>query len=261
MATLDAVLQGLQGALNKNPAVIEANQVPDAEEAPEMWAVLWVGRSTIPGLVDEIDGERKRDVDHKKSKGSSRDLLIDQGMEPSEVTITIRTVTAQEWRDLYYFAKDNLNPDDRPLSRANVVDVFHPRLYVRGIKQGYFFAADVPKPTHKGGIYPMLHTFRMKVVGPKTQISANSSSSKPAKKGTWDKPTDPSHQIAGGNKPGVGWLTTDPNLLPGVQNQSKAPPLVEKPVLYTPAQISKISKAGDPTAQFLERLNTQAVPK
>jgi len=32
-------------------------------------------------------------------------------------------------------------------------------------------------------------------------------------------------------------------------------------VLYTPAQISKISKAGDPTAQFLERLNTQAVPK
>jgi hypothetical protein len=59
-------------------------------------------------------------------------------MEPSEVTITIRTVTAQEWRDLYYFAKDNLNPDDRPLSRANVVDVFHPRLYVRGIKQGTF---------------------------------------------------------------------------------------------------------------------------
>lgn len=242
-------------------ATLEARNIPSPEEAPEMWATFWIGRTTIPGLVEEIDGERKRDVDHKKSKGSSRDLLLDQGMEPSEISITIKTHTDEMWRELYFFAKEHLNPDDRPLSRANVEDVFHPQLYVRGIKQGYFYAADIPKPTHKGGIYPMMHTFRMKVIGPKTQIGANSTSSKPAKKPNWNKPTDPSHQIAGGKAPGIGWLTTDPALLPGVQSQSVPPPLVQKPVLYTPAQVSKIGAAGDRTALFVDGVVLNGVPK
>jgi len=147
---------------------------------------------------------------------------------------------------------------ERALSRLNIVDVFHPQLYARNIKQGYFYAAPLPQPTDPNGIRPYISEFKFKIVGPKTQISANSTSSKP-KVTPRPKPTEPLYQAEGATS-WVGLMSTSPQILPGVDNQSRVRPPNQAPVLYTPAETSKLAKAGDPTAAFVNSLTVGKAP-
>ena len=62
--------------------------------------------------------------------------------------MTIRTNDATTFRSLYDFYVQYMSPD-RPLSRQNVVPVYHPQLYARGIAQGYFYDSPLPKPTRE----------------------------------------------------------------------------------------------------------------
>ena len=238
-------------------AQITANELPTAEEEPLTWNLLWVAGLPVPGICLPIEGERKRDVEHKKSKGTSRDILIDQGLEPSECTVRIRTNTAQDFRSLYDFYLKYMSPE-RALSLLNIVDVFHPQLYSRNIKQGYFYASPLPQPTDAKGIRPYISEFKFKIVGPKTQISANSTSSKP-KVSPWPKPTDPLYQAKGATT-WVGLISTADQILPGVDNQSRVRPANQAPILYTPAETSKLARAGDPTAAFVNSLTVGKAP-
>jgi len=238
-------------------AEITVNELPTSEEDPTTWNLLWVAGLPVPGTCLPIEGERKRDVEHKKSKGTTRDILIDQGLEPTECTVRIRTTDAATFRSLHDFYLKYMSPE-RTLSRLNVVDVFHPQLYARGIKQGYFYAAPLPQPTDPNGIRPYVSEFKFKIVGPKTQISANSTSSKP-KVTAWPKPTDPLYQAKGATT-WVGLMTTSPQILPGVDNQSRVRPINQAPVFYSPADTAKLAKAGDPTAEFVNSLTVGRAP-
>lgn len=243
-------------------ASITVSELPTADEDPEAWNVLWVAGLPVPGICLPLEGERKRDVEHKKSKGSSRDILLDQGLEPSEVTVRIRTTSGPQFRDLYDFYVRYMAPD-RALSRLNVVTVSHPALYARGVKQGYFFSAPLPKPTSETGIRPLISEFRFKIVGPKTQISGASGSSKPKQQSKIGGPTDPNFQSGVNSRlqgiastlGAVGFLPGAPALLlPGVSAESKPRPPDQPVEILTPAQLQKVSDAGDSTANFVSGL-------
>lgn len=239
-------------------AEITANELPTAEEDPTTWNLLWVAGLPVPGTCLPIEGERKRDVEHKKSKGTTRDILIDQGLEPTECTIKIRTTDATTFRSLHDFYLKYMSPE-RALTRLNIVDVFHPQLYARNIKQGYFYAAPLPQPTDPNGIRPYISEFRFKIVGPKTQISANATSSKPKVAVKVGGPTDPAFKAKGATA-WVGLISTSEQILPGVDNQSRVRPPTQAPVLYSPADVTKLAKAGDPTAAFVNSLTVAKAP-
>lgn len=240
---------------------ITVSELPTADEDPESWNVIWIAGLPCPGICLPIDGERRRSVDHTKSKSSSRDILIDQGLEPTECTIRIRTTSGTVFRDLYNFYLQYMAPD-RALTRLNVVSVSHPQLYARGIKQGYFYAAPLPKPTSDTGIRPYIHEFKFKVVGPKTQISANSGSSKPKQSNTIGGPTDPNFKARTGIGAAVTAIGNAAKLLPGVSLFTSGTPRPpdQKAEMLTPADTQKVANAGDSTAKFVSNLFGSAAP-
>lgn len=235
---------------------ITVGELPTAQEDPESWNVLWIAGLPVPGVCLPIDAEMKRSVDHKKGKGSSKDTLVDNGMDLSEGEVTIRTTDSSTFRDLYDFYLKYMAPD-RAHTRRNVVPISHPQLYSRGIKQVYFYAAPVPKPTSDTGIRPYLHKFRFKIIGPKTQISSGSGSAKPKQSGLVAGPTDPNFKAKG--KP-VGLMSTSPALLPGVSSGTKPQPPAQPAVAMTPAEQGKLAGAGDPTAKFTMGITQGAAP-
>ncbi len=243
---------------------VSVGELPTAEEEWEAWNVFWVANLPVPGQCIEVDGERRRDVEHKKSKGSSRDILIDQGLEPSDCTVKIRTTDGQTFRALYDFYLRYMDPE-RALTRLNVVPVSHPQCYARGIKMGYFYAAPVPKPTSNEGIRPYIHTFRFKIVGPKTQISGSGGSIKPQQLNKPVAANGPLFRVPGyiAQAGAVLALSATPGLLPGVSlvaasNLAGAtpptPPAAQPAVVLTPAQIQKLANADDATAKFITGL-------
>lgn len=242
-------------------AEITTKDLPTAEENPEAWNILWVANRPVPGTCLPIEGERLRDVEHKKSKGSTRDILVDQGMQPTECTIKIRTYDATTFRSLYDFYQLYMSPD-RPLSRQTVVPVWHPQLYARGITLGYFYSAPLPQPTEQGGIRPYISTFKFKIVGPKTQINDSSTSSKPKQANTtWYKPTENLYQAKDAYE-WVALMSSEKQILPGVftsSNQSLRPQ-DQQFKLYTPADVQKKASAGDKTADFINMLSKNSTP-
>ena len=59
----------------------------------------------------------------------------------------------------------------------------------------------------------------------------------------------------------VGIITPAQSLLPGVQTQSRARPTNQALTLYPPTELEKIARAGDPTAQFVGRIMSEAAPR
>lgn len=244
-------------------ADITISQLPVAEEDPESWNVIWIAGLPCPGICLPIDGERRRAVDHKKSKGSSRDLLLDQGLEPTECTVKIKTTDGTTFRSLYDFYLKYMDPE-RALSKLNVVAISHPQLYARGIKQGYFFSAPLPKPTADTGDRPYIHEFRFKIVGPKTQISAGSGSSKPKQAPTKKLgPTDQLFLDTSGADRAVAFFSILGQQGTGTFGNVSAPPgrpANQSPVIYSPLQQKAIADTGDPTARFAVGQFTRAAP-
>lgn len=239
---------------------ITVGDIDSPEDDPIAYNIIWIADRLCPGFCLPPEGENKRDVEHKKSKGSSRDLLLDQGKVPTEGVINIRTTTTEQLRDLQAFYTKYLDPD-RALTKLNVVNIAHPQYAARNITRGYFFAAPVWQPTQPGGICPLIHEFRFKVVGPKTQISSASQGSSKPKAVTIGGPTDPNFKPRGGTQNAVGIITPAQSLLPGVQTQSKARPTNQAITLYPPTELEKIARAGDPTAQFVGRIMSEAAPR
>lgn len=247
--------------------VISDTDLRTADEDPELWNVLWVANRPVPGICLPLEGERKRDTKHTKAKGSSRDILTDNGLEPSECTVRIKTVNGEVYRALYEFYLAYMDPD-RSLSRRAIVPVSNPQLYVRGIKLAYFFAAPLPAPSSETGVRPMIHEFRFNIVGPNTQISSGGSkSTKPKIQTPVGGPTDPNFRASRGSG-AVGSLIAGAkslaNFIPGFGDQvNQGPPAsaaLAPGTILTPAQIQLQASAGDPTAKFVVDLFQGAAP-
>lgn len=252
---------------------ITVGELPSPEEDPIMWAVVFIAGLPCPGqyLCDQSEGARERDTQHRKSKGSSRDILIDQGLTPTVQKIRIRTTNPQDFRSLYDFYLKYMDPD-RPLTRLNLVEVSHPQLYSRGIKQGYFKRATLPKPSKGGGIYPFISEFDFNVTNPKTQIQGSGGATVP--KSTVGPQKTPFRWTQVGTIIEAQQLGS---LFFGQQNQGLSkddafnqqttdraagvrPP--DQPVtLYTPAGIQKVANAGDGSARFVSDNLSRFAPR
>jgi hypothetical protein len=245
-------------------ADVSVKELPTADESPEDWNVIWIANQQCPGVCLPLEGERRRAVEHKKTKGSSRDILVDQGMDPTEVTIRIKTWDGATFRSLYDFYLKYMDPD-RSLSRQNVVPVAHPQLYARGIKLGYFFSAPLPKPTQDTGIRPYIHEFRMKIVGPKTQIQGSSldSSTKPklaAQAAPGAPPSKWQINYATVNAVSSIVVTSLGTPIPTFPN-SATPPAGQPLTLFDPLQQQQLASGGNTTARFSTDLLDKASPR
>jgi hypothetical protein len=232
---------------------VTISELPAPEEDPESWNLLYVDNQLVPGQCLLIDATRERDTEHKKSKGSSRDILIDQGLKPSDCTVKIRTFNGTELRDLQRIYLEKMDPN-RPLNKLNVSTVAHPQMYALGIKQGYFYSSDPPTPTAAGGIHSLVRTLKFKIVGPKTQIQAASASSKPKLQ------TKIGGDIAAPFQLNGGVTTIQPAGQP-VPTATPARPADQPPLLFTPAQIQKSADSGSPSARFANALIQGASPR
>lgn len=239
---------------------ISQSELPTADEDPKSWNTIYIAGLECPGICLPIEGERRRSVDHRKAKGGSKDILTDNGLEPTEVTIRIRTTSGPQFRRLWDFYLKFMDPD-RVLSRLAIVTVSHPQLYSRGIKQGYFFSAPLPKPTHDTGIYPYISEFRFKIVGPKTQISGGSSKPK------LTNASAASLQGKNGVSNAVTALNSIVPILTGIgagslfsPEFSVVPPPSITPLLLFPGELKKLNDAGYKTAEFVNDQLELAAP-
>lgn len=246
-------------------AAVTVSELPIAEEDPEAWNVIWIAGLPCPGVCLPIDADRFRDVEQKKAKGSSLDLLLDQGLAITEASFRIRTTDGDTFRALYDFYLKYMDPNRAP-TRQVIVSVSHPQLYARGIKLGYFYKAPVPKPTQEAGIRPYIHEFTFKVASPKTKISTSGGSSKPKQGGTVGGPTDPNFRSQAGVQGAVGIIGDKVKLLPGVSLFTGAPaatptpPPAQPATMLTPQQVKQVRDAGDATSRFVSGLFDGAAP-
>lgn len=245
---------------------ITVNELPTPEENPEAYNGIWIANSPCPGLCLPIDGDKKRAVNHSKDKGASKDLLVDNGPDLTEATIRIKTWDGDTYRKLYEFYLKYMDPD-RVLSRLNIVPVWHPYFYVRGIKQGYFYSAPIPKPTSDTGVRPMISTFTMKIIGPNTKIRGIGGSTKPKLSASGVSSYKPQSGVANAVSAinsilpitsgfNAGSLFSPEN---GLGPVFTPPPSIPSPLL-TPQGVQQLSDAGDSTAQFVNSLLGQAAP-
>lgn len=72
--------------------VLKTSDLQAPEEDVFGWNFLIVDGRQCPGQCLLIDFEREREVDQPKKKGSSVNVLYDQGLKPGEVPVRIRTI-------------------------------------------------------------------------------------------------------------------------------------------------------------------------
>lgn len=228
-------------------------------QAPEEdifgWNSIFVDNRQCPGqCLPMNDFERERECDQPKKKGASVNVLFDQGLKPGEVSVRIRTTTGDQLRDLQDFYLKYMDPE-RALSRRTVVTVAHPQLYARGVKAGYFFSAGPPAPTRDGGIWPLISTFKFKIVDPKTKITTSSGASKP-------KPKDQyvSQQITDTLRGSVQPIPTPGITSAAVLAGLPRPPNQPAPPLLTPQGLQKSAQTGNGLAQMVNRAVGGAAP-
>lgn len=240
---------------------VTVGELPAPEENPELWAKVWIAGLPCPGqyLCDQSEGDRERDTQHKKTKGGSADILIDQGLIPKVGKLRIRTVTPTQWRELYDFYLKYMDPA-RPLTRLNVVPISHPQLYSRGIKLAYFKKSPIPKPSRAGGIYPFIHEFDFNVINPKTQINAAGGATKPKVQNGIGGPTDPAFQSAQQRAAVTSIAAAQADIRAQLKNSQTRPP-DQGQKLYTPAEIVKFANAGDTASLFCKDSLDRAAPR
>lgn len=219
--------------------VLKTSDLEAPEENIFTWNALFVDGRQCPGQCLPIEFEREREVDQPKKKGSSVNVLFDQGLKPGEVPVRIRTTSGEQLRELQDFYLRYMDPE-RALSRRTIVVVAHPQLYARGVKSGYFFAAGSPMPTREGGVWPLISTFKFKITDPKTKISAASGASKPKIK-----------DITVGGTP-TDYLTGNVKQLqtPGVSSQNLPRPANQPATILEPPALRKSAQTGNGLAKM-----------
>lgn len=229
--------------------VLKTSDIEAPEENVFLWNFLVVDGRQVPGQCLPIEFERERECDQPKKKGSSVNVLYDQGLKPSEVTVRIRTIGGEQLRELQDFYLRYMDPE-RPLAKRTVNIVAHPQLYARGVKAGYFFAASSPMPTREGGIWPLITTFKFKIVDPKTKISTAGGSSKPKLKDV----------TVGGQISSLLPATVAAFSVPGISIGSIQAPAVQAAVILNPPDLRKSAQTGNGLARLVTNIVDGAAP-
>lgn len=101
----------------------------------DLWDLLMLGDSVMPGITRIKSQGRGKDVDAKKSKGSDGAELSDDGIKPTRVTITTKIWTAEQFNELQRILP-SITPSKLGAERA-AVPALHPQLQLLGITHLY----------------------------------------------------------------------------------------------------------------------------
>jgi hypothetical protein len=97
--------------------------IPHWDEAPDVWDTLVLGGDTWPGIA-RVTVERGRKIDKKSAKGKNKATTTDQGVDPADVTITVRVMSAEDFAAL----ADNVATVEPKAGTSPMVpyDIVHP---------------------------------------------------------------------------------------------------------------------------------------
>lgn len=112
------------------------------------WDSLTLAGYIVPGVVD-VEVTESRDVDIKRTKGSDKATLEDNGSEPVEVEITVTLATRRHWLDW-----QTILPQISPRKAGGVsqpLTASHPELTLAGVTALVIKEIQSDAPTAKEG--------------------------------------------------------------------------------------------------------------
>ena len=98
-----------------------------------------LGGVLLPLLAGSLHGGLSLNVEHRKAKGTNFKKYVSQGLDQEPVSFTLNLFIDRskspplDWRDEFEKIEDRLIP--RPLDARNAIDVYHPSLSGRGVRQ------------------------------------------------------------------------------------------------------------------------------
>jgi hypothetical protein len=98
-----------------------------------------LGGLLLPLLTGSLRAGLSLNVEHRKAKGANFKKYVSQGLDQEPVSFTLNLFIDRsknpplDWRDLFEAVEDRLIP--KPLDARNAIDVYHPSLAGRGIRQ------------------------------------------------------------------------------------------------------------------------------
>jgi len=112
------------------------------------WDSLTLAGYTVPGVV-EVEITEARDVDVKRTKGSDKATLEDNGSEPVEVEITVTLGTRRHWLDW-----QTILPQISPRKAGGIsqpITATHPELTLAGVNALVIREIQSDAPSSKDG--------------------------------------------------------------------------------------------------------------
>ena len=106
------------------------------------WDAISFSGQRAPGIA-RVEGGRRHRFDHKPSLGVTGEAPTWLGVDPGEITITLKIWTPEHWSDLQRLLPQILPPHTAKIS-PRAVDVAYPPLNVIGITQIYVLGVEVP---------------------------------------------------------------------------------------------------------------------
>ncbi len=137
------------------------------------WDKLVLGGTVWPGVIADISGDAvARKLDIKKSKGSDKATIKDEGNTNAKFKVTLTIWTEAQWRELQALIPD-VHPrrkggDRRPLQ------IINPQINLLGINEAYLISIPIPKlDRFKGGPLSFTMGFLEWVPNPKPVRNAS----------------------------------------------------------------------------------------
>lgn len=118
--------------------------LPFWDDPEQAWDRVTLGVTTLPGNA-LVGGDVQRDVEVKKAKGADKATIKDNGYRPSNVTITWRLHTEEQWQEAQKFLP-LIHP--RVTGGARVpVSIVHPAPNMLGVNKIYVKSISFPTVT------------------------------------------------------------------------------------------------------------------
>lgn len=119
--------------------------LPHWEDEPDLYDALFLGGEQIPG-ISTVKISRKVKIDKKSAKGKNKAVVTKQGVEPAEVTITVRVLDRadfQRLRELMPLFEPV--PDKEKATDKDALDIAHWAASLRNLQAIIIESADGPE--------------------------------------------------------------------------------------------------------------------
>lgn len=112
------------------------------------WNIVWLGDFQLPGKA-EVQLTKSRRIDVQTSPGSDGAYLVDKGIDPAQISITLSQWNEEQWSD-WVEIFPQLDPQTAGTKRRPL-EIYHPLPLTSGISTVYVQEISVNHP-ESGGV-------------------------------------------------------------------------------------------------------------